>query len=172
MEWWKTHGFNVLESFHAWEFTLQLLIALLKERPWAICSRCSLKKSDHERIAFVALCKRVMRAICSQSLSKREWREWFARFFCTFALSLSKTSNLLEQNSMFAPCFWCFSLLSPFLWPRANRSRHSSPRCSFLKSNGSDSLTVALLKERDGFTLGKERIAIWLFCSQGTSNSH
>ena len=33
-----------------------------------------------------------------------------------------------------------FSLLFPFLCPRVNRSRRSSLRCSFLKSDGSNSL--------------------------------
>ena len=45
-----------------------------------------------------------------------------------------------------------------------SKSLHSS----FLKSDGSNLLRVALLKER--FSLGKNQIDILLFCSQKTSN--
>ena len=46
-------------SFALLLFSLFLSMLIKKERPWANHSRCSLKKSDRERITIVALYKRV-----------------------------------------------------------------------------------------------------------------
>ena len=56
--------------------------------------------SDREGVALFAFYKRVTRANCS----------------------LTKSDM---SDSLFAPCFWQFSLLFPLLCPRANRSLHS-----------------------------------------------
>ena len=60
---------------------MRFKIALLKDRLWAIRSRCSLQKS------YKSNCK--------------EWHEWFSCFLRanrTFALLLKKTSDFLEKN--------------------------------------------------------------------------
>ena len=79
-------------------------------------------------------------------------------FKSTFALLLSKTNDSLEKIR----CFDSYSLIFPFLCPRANRS---SLRRSFLKINGSN-------RERKSDGSGKELIAISLFRSQKTNDSH
>ena len=80
-----------------------------------------------------------------------------------------------QKNMLFNHVFDSFSLLFPFLCPRANCFHRSSLRCSFLKSDVSNSLTVtvSLKSDRERFALGKERIeAFSLFHSQKTSDSH
>ena len=73
-----------------------LLSLFTKEQLWANRSRCSLLKSDESEKSNV-----------SDSL-----------VILSFAL---KIERFARKNS---PCFWQFSLFSPFLWPRANSSRH------------------------------------------------
>ena len=119
---------------HGWEFAISLFALLLKahfkERLYAICS---LIWANRERIALVALYKRATkenRSCCSLKRVTRVIRLWFEQiiFF------------LLDS----------FSLLFPFLCPRANHSHLSSLSCSFLKSNesnGSDSLSSLFTKE-------------------------
>ena len=111
-------------------FALLLKIAHFKDRLYAICS---LIWANRERIALVALYKRATeenRSRCSLKRVTRVIRLWFEQiiFF------------LLDS----------FSLLFPFLCPRANHSHLSSLSCSFLKSNesnGSDSLSSLFTKE-------------------------
>ena len=126
-----------LFSLQGWEFAISLFtlshkIALLKERPWVIRSRRSLKTSDE-----------------SESVFNKERREWFTRFLRTnrtFALSLSKIERFARNNSLFSPCFWQFFTAFPIVMPK------------------SESLSIKSIRER--FALGKERIAILLFCSK------
>ena len=72
-------------------------------------------KSNRKRISLVALQKRATRAIYSWSFFNKERRERFARFLRanrTFALSLSKMSNMLEKIRCFhhvLAVFHCFS---------------------------------------------------------------
>ena len=62
-------------------------------------------------------------------------------------LSDSRESFSKESDSL-VKIFVSFSLLFPFLCPRANRSSSSSLSHSFLKSNGNDSLPSLFTKER------------------------
>ena len=82
-------------------------------------------------------------------------------FKSTFALLLSKTNDSLEKIR----CFDSYSLIFPFLCPKANRSHRSSLRRSFLKINGSN-------RQRKSDGSGKELIAISLFRSQKTNDTH
>ena len=70
---------NIYSCIHCrqgWEFALSLKIAHFKERPWAICSRRSLQKSDVSGFATDV----------SKSLSKYEW---FARKIRIFRMFLT-----------------------------------------------------------------------------------
>ena len=81
-------------------FTLLLKIALLKK----ICSCRSLKKSDHEQIALVALYKRVARA--NRSLTKSDVSELLVfeskSHFLSFAL---KNERLAQIFLLFSTYF-------------------------------------------------------------------
>ena len=127
-------------------FTLSLKIALLKERPWAIRSRHSFKKSDRKQIALVALYKRVTRA--NHSLIKSGVSDSLV-FWERIALPLfhsQKRTIRSQKNSLFLPCFWQF--LTAF--------SHFKPKI--------ESLPSPFLKEQlERFALGKERIVISLF---------
>ena len=90
-------------KLQGWEFALLHKIAHFKEQPWAICSRCSLLKIDHEQISLFALYKRATAA-------KKKQCEWFAR---NLSESLLKTSNLLEKIHIFCLLFTAFPLFMP-----------------------------------------------------------
>ena len=105
-----------------------------KEKLWAIRS---LKKSDHEQIALVALYKKTT---VNKSLSIYLKKSDFSDSLMIQANRSQKTRNSLE-NIFWYRFFWEFFT---FLWKRANHSCCSSLSCSLLKINGIDSLTVAL----------------------------
>ena len=114
-----------------------------KERSWANRSRCTL------------LWKRVT---------------WVNRWW--FAFSLSKNERFARKNSI-RSFHHVFSLLYPYLCPRANRSRRSSLRRSLQKSDRERErfAPLAIKKEQNRDSLfGKQRITISLFRSQKTSN--
>ena len=71
------------------------------------------------------------------SLFKKEQHDWFDRDSSKL-LSITRNSNVYDS----------FSLLFPFLCPRANRSRHSPLSHYFLKNKGSDSLSLLFTKEQ------------------------
>ena len=64
-------------------------------------------------------------------------------FKSTFALLLSKTNDSLEKIR----CFDSYSLIFPFLCPKANRSHRSSLRRSFLKIDRSYSPSSLFTKK-------------------------
>ena len=74
-------------------------------------------------------------------LFKKERCEWFA-------FLLSKIERFNRKNLYFSYVFKSFSLLFPFLCPRANGYCRSLVCRLFLKSNGSDSLSSLFTKER------------------------
>ena len=66
-------------------------------------------------------------------------------FLEQIALSLSKNEQFAQQNPLFSPFFWQFFSAFPICMPKSELlPRHSWLRSSFLKSDRSDSLTVAL----------------------------
>ena len=88
---------------------------------------------DREQIALVAYYHLVTRA--NRSLTKSNVCDWFV-FWGRIALSLfdSQKRAIRSKIRCFHHVFDSFSLLFPVLCPRANCSRHSSLRHSFLKS--------------------------------------
>ena len=92
-------------------------------------------KSNRERFTLVPLYKGATGREPLLLLFKKERREGFA-------LSLSKNNQFTQKvcTVVFTMFLTVFSLLFPFLCPRANCSHGSSLSCSFLKSNGSDLL--------------------------------
>ena len=88
---------------------------------------------DREQIALVAYYNLVTRA--NRSLTKSNVCDWFV-FWGGIALSLfdSQKRAIRSKIRCFHHVFDSFSLLFPVLCPRANRSRRSSLRHSFLKS--------------------------------------
>ena len=81
---------GILRSFALYSFAQ-------KERPWAIRSHNSLKRSNCEQITLITLYKRVARA--NRSLTKSDMSD-FARFFeieySTLVLSLSKNKQFAK----------------------------------------------------------------------------
>ena len=111
------------------EFALLLKIDLFKERRWANRFSRSLQMSNRERIALVALYKRVTWVNCSHCSLKSQC-EWSAQ---DSLFHSQKTSYSLWKNSCFYHVFDSFRLFFPFLCPRANFSRLSLLRCSIFK---------------------------------------
>ena len=109
------------------------------------CSKLLILKSDCVRFALVALYKRATMSKLLLLLCKKEQHGWFAR---ASRESLSKMSDLLKKIHIFLFVFDSFSLLFPFLCPRANRSHRSLLSRSFLKSYRSDLLSSLFTKER------------------------
>ena len=90
-----------------------------KEQPWAIRSLRSLKKSNREPIALIALYKRVTRA--NHSVTKSLVRDLLV-FWEQITLLLSKNERFAGKNSLFSPFFWQFFTVFSILCPRVNRS--------------------------------------------------
>ena len=135
---------------------------------WAILY----KKSGREKIAIVGLCQRA-------TVSKLLFKKSYMRSNSTFALLLSKTSDLLNKICCFHHVFIAFPLFIPFytlLCPRANRSCCSSlfkkewlwanrSSCS-LKNRSRSRSSLKKCFESESLFEWKERMAISLFRSQ------
>ena len=84
--------------------------------------------------------------------------------------SFSLKKRFARKNSLFLPFFDSFSLLFPFVCPKVNcsRSRRSYLWHFFLKSNGSNLLTVALNKRATGADCSwkRENRCFTIFCPQ------
>ena len=134
-----------------------------------ICSRRSLKKNDHERIALIALYKRATesksisslfykRATMRESLSSLLKRSDESDSPLIWVNRSKKTSYSLKKNCIFCKCFTTF----PLFMPRGNRSLLHS---SFLESDGSNSLSSLFTKEQPwenrSFTIER----LWAFHS-------
>ena len=128
---------------------LRNLLALLLIRSSLFCSKSLILKSDrecslsslfnkfnhdHEQIALVALYKRVT---VTKTLLVKEQRELFAL----------KNNRFAPKYLYFSYVFNSFSLLYPFLCPRANCSRRSLLRYSFLKRDRRNSLLSLFTKK-------------------------
>ena len=93
-------SFFPFQQFQGWDFAHSHKIAQIFEWLRLIRFRCSLKKSDHERIALVAPKKRASMSDSLRLLMTREQREQFALFHEWIVLSLfrsQKSSNSLEK---------------------------------------------------------------------------
>ena len=100
-----------------------------KEWPWADCSR-SLQKRDSEWIALVAFYKR---ATVSKWLSNSLKRVMSVICFSFEPIALKKWARYARKKRIF--CMF-FQIFPPFhACQRVNRSRRSSLRHSFLKSD-------------------------------------
>ena len=95
--------------------------------------------------SFFALCSFAQNCSFLRALSSCDCK-WFAH---DSLFGSQKTSDLLKKIRSFHHVFDGFSLLFPFLFPRVNHSRHSSLRCTFLKSYGSNLLSLLFTKELD-----------------------
>ena len=109
-----------------WECAFLLKISLFKEPPWGICSRSSLKKSDREKIALIALYKRVTRA--NHFLTKSDMTDLLI-FWEQITLLLSKNEWFTQH--FFLHVFYSFSLLFLILCPRVKCSRRLAPSLFF-----------------------------------------
>ena len=117
-------------SCQGWELALSL-----------IRSCCSLKKSDFERIALVALYKRAAMTESRLFLFKKEQREWFA---CELSESLSKNERFDWKNLYFSYVFHCFS---SFYGQERIAPIALGSVTFFLRSNGTDSIASLFKKE-------------------------
>ena len=99
---WNIHTDIQEPLMQGWKFVLFALwikIAQIKERPWAICSGCSWKKSDLERIAQVALNKRatvsdlLKSLFCHEQFTQNNVKQivFFRMFFTVFPLFMPKS---------------------------------------------------------------------------------
>ena len=118
-----------------------LLLLFKKGWPWVNHSHRSLKKSNCEGFALVALDKRATVSELLLSLFKKDW----------FAGDLSK---LLSKNkhSTFTICsksrfFVCFSFFSHFFVPKSEVLLSLVAPLLFLKSNRSNSLLLLFTKD-------------------------
>ena len=127
------------------------------------CSTLLILKSDCVQFALVALYKRATMSKLLLLLCKKEQHGWFAR---ASRESLSKMSDLLKKIHIFLFVFDSFSLLFPFLCPRANRSHRSllfAPNALYKRATMSDWLLSLMTKERqERFVLFYRRIALSL----------
>ena len=121
------------------------LLSLFKKEPlWANQSRLTLKKSNCEQIAFVAVYNR---ATLSKLLSIHLKKSDISDSLVIQANRFQKTSDSLEKNVFFI-CFRQFTVFLLFYAKRANPSCRSSLSRSFLKIDGINLLLLLFTKEQ------------------------
>ena len=101
--------------FHSMLFCSKLLsLHVHKEWLWAICSRCSLKKSNNEQIPYIALYKRVTRG--NRSLTNSDVSDFivFWEWITLWLFRFQKTCNSLKKFIVFTMSLTVFHCFSPF----------------------------------------------------------
>ena len=121
------------------------LLSLFKKEPlWANQYCRTLKKSNCEQIAFVAVYNR---ATLSKLLSIHLKKSDISDSLVIQANRFQKTSDSLEKNVFFI-CFRQFTVFLLFYAKRANPSCRSSLSRSFLKIDGINLLLLLFTKEQ------------------------